>query len=344
MRETGSATSAETSSTESNPSKGSERSYADRMAERRQEVSNEGRAEGERPAEAERPVEAEQRAPVESSYAQRLAETRQAAEAERSPGAEGSDSEHKAENAPAARPESPDVSTTERPGGQQLGEGTNLAGRPRNEVEPGRYLDPGDDVRESLSNAHDRAGAENYADWIDRVNPNYERFPDYSTAAIPWRENCGDCSRAFADSYQDIAVRPAWGDARKIDGDLRPGEYDEMWEWAGTRPDRRLVNPGQEGVSEFTQDAWRRTEAAIKDLPPGTVVIVGVDWESPDPSVPRDEAGGHWFNAVVTERGVQWVDAQSHETTDWPPPYSPIWRLEGIVRVPGGVWEGMNLV
>ncbi|RBY86108.1 toxin glutamine deamidase domain-containing protein [Blastococcus sp. TF02A-26] len=200
-------------------------------------------------------------------------------------------------------------------------------GVPRPVVEPGRYLDPGDEVAARLREAHERAN--DVRQWLGGINPNWTAIPAQDPAAGPWRYNCGDCSRRFADAYQGLDVSPAWGDTRL-------GETAEMWQWAGAEPASTLSDDDGSDPAEFTRRAWDALERSLADLPPGTVAIVGVDWS---------DGGGHWFDAVRTEAGTWWVDAQTGEASPWPPGYGdPIRVLEAVARRPGGRWEGVDVV
>jgi hypothetical protein len=213
----------------------------------------------------------------------------------------------------------------------------DLVGRPRNEVEPHRYIAPGEEIQRRLEEHRSTAAADEFREWVPQINPKYSEFPSYRPEAIPWTNNCGDCSRRFADAYQGLDVHAAYGD-----GKAGPGEVGEMWEWAGVRPvDRARVRPG-ESHEEFTAAAWDKLGRSLEGQPVGTVAIVGVDWH--DPRRPDGRAGGHWFNAVRTSDGVKWVDAQSGEWSDWPPGYrTQIWQMEAVVRRHGEAWKAADL-
>ena len=210
-------------------------------------------------------------------------------------------------------------------------------GAPRAGLEPHRYVDPGLAVREVMTRAV--AGwtpssvtdaIDNALRWLPHVNPLHSRFP--MTDRMPWSNNCGDCSRAVADLVQGRDARAAFGDngARAIDSyrwfGTGPGELREMWRWAGVTPGFRTVDP-----TSSTQ-ANALIGKALAAQPEGTVAIVLVNWADEQGAADR----GHWFNAAVTERGVEWVDGQSAEHTAWPPPYTkPYCGFSVITRAQG---------
>lgn len=183
-----------------------------------------------------------------------------------------------------------------------------------------RYLRPTESdtalLKAALDGKVDDIGA-----WLDRVNP---RFPD----GADWTNNCGPCSRAFADSFQGVEVRVAPGDTLR-------GELSEMYSWAGVTP-MSLRAGDAEKVAEFTTGAWDKVAAGAKDLPDGSTLIVGVDWE---------KGGGHWFNAVVQDGELKWVDAQTGTTHGWPPTYSSDIVGIDVIHRPTGAdpWKGMDL-
>ena len=221
-----------------------------------------------------------------------------------------------------------------------VGPGTKgTVGMARPRVEPERWLDPGQEIREALvrarSSAGSSAGPAAVDGWVPLINP-HAADPSLSGAgAVPWTNNCGDCSRRFAEAWLGDAVEPAWGD-----GNDPPGEYQEMWDWAGARPDSSLIAEDGADHAAFTVEAWSTLGRVLADQPVGTVAVVGADWYDPD----LGPDGGHWFNALVTEDGLRWVDAQSGETSGWPPGYTTqVWRVEAIARPPGGEWTGVDL-
>ena len=198
--------------------------------------------------------------------------------------------------------------------------------RPR--VDPQRYVDPGPGAREAMARAlagwtpaSTTDAIQNALRWLPFVNPHVHAFP--AGSRMPWSNNCGDCSRAVADLVQGRDARTAFGDnAARVGWDLLrhgstdPGELREMFTWAGTTPrwhDRGTQAP----VAAYTTDSYARIGQLLAGEPAGTAAIVLVNW--------ADDAGttkgGHWFNAVVTEQGVQWVDGQTAQHRSWPPPY-----------------------
>ncbi|MCO7222497.1 toxin glutamine deamidase domain-containing protein, partial [Klenkia sp. PcliD-1-E] len=236
------------------------------------------------------------------------------------------------------------VDLVERPTSPTWQPGQDETGVPRDVVDRGRYTAPGADVEAALRAAH-RAAQGELAGWVGAVNPHLGEHPVGSTGSEQWTNNCGDCARRVADAVQGLAVRAAWGDPRL-------GEYAEMWGWTGDRPSAQAVAPEPsvdpdgrpvvDDTSAFTTSVWADLGRALRGAPVGTVAIVGVDWHVP--GLARGRAGGHWFNAVVTDRGLLWVDGQDGTAAGWPPSYpNTIWRGEAVVRRPGAAWEGVDL-
>ena len=82
----------------------------------------------------------------------------------------------------------------------------------------------------------------------------------------------------------------------------------------------------------------------LSNEPSGTTAIVGVDWDMP--GMPRENTGGHWFNAYVDEAGkVRWADEQLGVVADWPPQYSQdIWSIMATARQSqDSAWKGIDL-
>ncbi|WP_336392108.1 toxin glutamine deamidase domain-containing protein [Klenkia terrae] len=201
-------------------------------------------------------------------------------------------------------------------------------GAPRARVEPHRHIDPGLSTREAMGRAV--AGwtptsvtdaVANASRWLPSVNPLYSAYP--VTSRMPYGNNCGDCSRAVADLVQGRDVRTAFGDngARVLDSwqhwGTSPGELPEMWRWAGTVPGWH-GRPSSVSPARFTAEADTRIGQALSTAPEGTVAIVLVNWANEHGRT----TGGHWFTAVVTEDGVEWIDGQSAEHHAWPPRYT----------------------
>jgi hypothetical protein len=196
----------------------------------------------------------------------------------------------------------------------------------------GRYLLPGVAVDARFQQLVSRFGPADPAGWIAAGNPHY------ATDLPAWTNNCGSCSRSFADTFQGVSVRAALGDA-----DIPPGEYEEMWDALGARPSSRMTNRHAEPAS-FTVSAFQALEASLLREGPGAVAIIGVDWDRP--GFLRGNAGGHWFNAYVDRAGiVRWADEQSGRTSGWPPDYAVgIWQIEAVVRPASGVpWKELVL-
>lgn len=183
-----------------------------------------------------------------------------------------------------------------------------------------RYIQPGEQVSDRFQKLVGIFGPDNPAGWIDAGNPHY------SSGLECWTNNCGPCSRSFADTFQGKSTSPAVGDTR-----VPPGEYDEMWDALGVRPTSSMTNKHALPAA-FRESAFQALEASLQREGPGAVAIVGVDWDIP--GVPRGDAGGHWFNAYVGQDGtVKWADEQIGQTAGWPPAYkTDIWRIEAVVR------------
>lgn len=118
-----------------------------------------------------------------------------------------------------------------------------------------------------------------------------------------------------------------------------------MWKELDVEPPLPFRNNADNVPSaEFTSDAYRRVESALRSQPPGTVAVVGVDWDMPGKSL--GTAGGHWFNAFVDDTAtVRFADQQTGQVGDWPPPYKDnIWNLDLAMRTDGtGAWRGLDL-
>lgn len=197
-----------------------------------------------------------------------------------------------------------------------------------------RYVRPGDEVEAGFRSAVDTHGRHNVEGWIDKGNPHFD------SGEPRWTQNCGPNARSFADTFQGNDVRAPMGDGR-----IPPGEVGEMWKALDVEPPLPLRNNADDIPSaEFTSDAYRRVESALRSQPPGTVAVVGVDWDMPGKS--PGTAGGHWFNAFVDDIGtVRFADQQTGQVGDWPPPYKDsIWNLDLAVRTDGtGAWRGLDL-
>jgi len=54
--------------------------------------------------------------------------------------------------------------------------------------------------------------------------------------------------------------------------------------------------------------------------------------------------GGHWFNGVVKEGELRWVDAQTGEFGGWPPPCGAFDSIEVLYREStGSAWKELKL-
>ena len=189
-----------------------------------------------------------------------------------------------------------------------------------------------------------REQQEAFADAVQQHGPTN---PDDS-----WTNNCGPCSRSFADTYQGGNPIAAYGDKVK-------GEGSEMYDILGAQPEPGLTNPppkeethidpgakedGHVDPEEFTSAAYDTLGERLRQEPPGTVAIVGVDWDVPE--VSRNKSGGHWFNAYVDDSGnLRWADEQFGITADWPPRYDDdIWNLDAMIRnSQDSEWRGLDL-
>ena len=214
-------------------------------------------------------------------------------------------------------------------------------GQDRHTVQPNRHqaFDPTGQLRARLASAVGDNPLRNVRDWIRRSNPHF------NSEAEAFTNNCGDASRAFADTLQGRSPRLAHGDLRDV-----PGERREMYEFTGVRPVRiepPNVTPGDHAA--YTREALDAIRRDLEGRPPGTVAIVGGAWHphpNPDGTIPR--GGGHWFNAFVDHDGVvRWADNQSGRIADspqdlWPTkegfPKPTFDELEAMVREPGGSW------
>lgn len=220
-------------------------------------------------------------------------------------------------------------------------------------TENGRYRDPGESTRSTLSDAVGNSSAGRPDVWIGCLNPNY-----YTTNSGTWHLNCGPNARAFADVLQGRNTLPALGDTG---GWRKPGELTEMWDTLRVHAPQALTNtPTVSGTrpedmnasaTTFTDRAYTRIGAELGKLQPGSVAIIGVDWDKGPGALlygrdPRD-SGGHWFSAFVDGGGkVWWADGQSGRLQPWPPPYpTKIWNAQLAVRSPGGTtdWKGVDL-
>lgn len=184
----------------------------------------------------------------------------------------------------------------------------------------GRYVHPGAQQEARFSQLVGLFGTDNPEGWIGAGNPHYGSGLDM------WTNNCGPCSRSFADTFHGKSASPALGDSK-----VPPGEYLEMWDAVGTQPTSKLTNSAEDS-SAFSATAYQAIEQSLQREGPGAVAIIGVDWDVP--GLPRGHGGGHWFNAYVDHDGtVKWADEQIGQTADWPPGYkTDVWQVEAVVR------------
>jgi hypothetical protein len=224
-------------------------------------------------------------------------------------------------NVSAAQQATFEVARAGRPGGRQ-GPGDS-----RPSQEPGRYAGPRRRDARALDDLVAQHGADSPGDWVHAINPNF------ATGRQEWTNNCGECARSFAQTYQGDAPRAAWGDTSP-----NPGEDHEMREWAdNVVPDTREFTgtPSQQSLDTFSRQTYDEIGRELAQQPSGTVAIIGVDWARQLPSGQWVPNGGHWFNAYVDKNGdVMWVDAQNGTHRPWPPVYGrPIHRGDAVFRV-----------
>ncbi len=220
-------------------------------------------------------------------------------------------------------------------------------------TEPGRYRDPGEAIRRKLADAVGMSGPGHPDEWIEDLNPHF-----YSSASETWHNNCGSNARSFADVFHGRNTLPALGDTG---GSGDPGEFNEMWDALEIPSPKAFSNPPvtpgttpeemEANSSAFTAHAYSRIGIELGKLPPGSVAIIGVDWDA-GPNMllagrdPR-AAGGHWFNAFVDGSGrIWWADGQLGRLQPWPPPYPmKIWNAQLATRAPGStsIWKGVDL-
>ncbi len=194
----------------------------------------------------------------------------------------------------------------------------------------GRYVRPDESDVAAFAERVATVGAHNPSEWIGLGNrPRYD-------AGEEWQNNCGPCSRSFADAYQGVGAEPALGTAF--------GEGAEMWAALGVAPPAGLRNDGSSTPADFTDRAYARLADALRSAPAGTAVIVGVDWYYEE--VVGDVPTGHWFNAFVDDHGqLLWADEQTGELGPWPPDFPvPIWNMDAVMRENGGAqWTAVTL-
>lgn len=186
-----------------------------------------------------------------------------------------------------------------------------------------RYLRPSATLTDLLVAEVRASGRRDFEGYLGRLNPLHDD-------GLEWQNNCGPCARAFADTLHGVETRVAPGDSGL-------GELSEMRVATGTNPPA-LAPSGSESPEVFTARAWAAVATGAADLPAGTVLIVGVDWASPS-------GGGHWFNAVVEQDGLKWVNSQDGSSGPWPPRFqNSIVGIDAIQRPDGYTkWKAMDL-
>jgi Papain fold toxin 1, glutamine deamidase len=135
------------------------------------------------------------------------------------------------------------------------------------------------------------------ADPPPRVDGPGEHPARWLTDIYPGRErrerpnNCGECARAVDSTWHGTPTAAAELANRKVGGE-RPAI---MTEWANGSPEPASM-----------ADIERR----LRELGHGSSAVVGFD---------REDAPGHWFNAVNHDGKVLAVDGQAARFEEWPP-------------------------
>jgi Papain fold toxin 1, glutamine deamidase len=124
---------------------------------------------------------------------------------------------------------------------------------------------------------------EHPARWVGDIYPGRNRHQRPN--------NCGECARAADSTWHGAPTAAAELANRRVGGE-RPAV---MTEWAGRAPEPA-------SMADIAQ--------RLRELGPGSSAVVGFD---------REDAPGHWFNAVNHEGTVLAVDGQSGRFEDWPP-------------------------
>jgi hypothetical protein len=125
--------------------------------------------------------------------------------------------------------------------------------------------------------------SEHPARWLADIYPGRERHERPN--------NCGECARAVDNTWHGLPAAAAELANRRVGGE----RLAVMNEWAGQSPEpASMAAIGQR----------------LRELGPGSSAVVGFD---------REDAPGHWFNAVNHEGTVLAVDGQSARFEEWPP-------------------------
>ncbi len=117
--------------------------------------------------------------------------------------------------------------------------------------------------------------------------------------------NCIDCARATEANWrgQDAMA------ASLRDPDLPGVPVDRLEDWSGGR----MVPATLDEVAE-----------QLTELGPGSSAMIASAW---------DTGGAHAFNAVNDGGIIKWVDAQSGQTTLWPPPYADAVEVSLVIWI-----------
>jgi hypothetical protein len=119
--------------------------------------------------------------------------------------------------------------------------------------------------------------------WVADIYPARERQAR--------QNNCGECARATDNTWHGVPTAASELAKPRVGGE-RPAV---MREWAGQAPDPASMSA---------------VEQRLRELGPGSSAVVGFD---------REDAPGHWFNAVNHEGTVLAVDGQGGRFEEWPP-------------------------
>jgi hypothetical protein len=168
----------------------------------------------------------------------------------------------------------------------------------------GESTPPGDDKSADSPEATRPDFAERYPNRYTRTDdplPRIDRPGEHPSRWIadiyPARErrvrpnNCGECARAVDNTWHGDPTAASELANLKLGGE-RPAV---MREWAGQAPEPASMS---------------EVERRLRELGPGSSAVVGFD---------RDNAPGHWFNAVNHEGTVLAVDGQGGRFEEWPP-------------------------
>ena len=115
------------------------------------------------------------------------------------------------------------------------------------------YIAPTREQQKAFADAVKQHGPTNPDGWIEHGNPNY------ATGDDPWTNNCGPCSRSFADTYQG-------GKPIAAHGDSIGGEGSEMYDILGAQPEPGLTNPHLRKRSILTLKLKKKSILTLRNL------------------------------------------------------------------------------